>query len=129
MNVPPELKYTRTDEWVRLVDGTATIGITDYAQHELGELVYVELPDAGRTLAQEETFGVVESVKAVAELQMPLPGQVTQSNEAVAGDPSLINSSPYDEGWLIRVSVKDSSFLDKLLTAAQYQSYCATRSH
>src|SRR5687768_11596458 len=99
MNVPNNLKYARTDEWVRLDGDTATIGITDYAQHELGEIVFVELPEVGATVKPDTSFGVVESVKAVSELLSPVAGEVVAANTPVTDDPSIINNSPYQDGW------------------------------
>ncbi|HEX8463267.1 MAG TPA: glycine cleavage system protein GcvH, partial [Abditibacterium sp.] len=104
MNTPENLRYTPSDEWVRAEsDGTVTVGISDYAQHELGELVYVELPEVGRQLQAGQMFGVVESVKAVGELLLPVLGEVVEINDAVTEDPTLINNSPYEDGWLVKV--------------------------
>jgi glycine cleavage system H protein len=123
MQVPAELKYTRSDEWIRLDGDVATIGITDYAQHELGELVYVELPEVGQKLQPEVAFGVVESVKAVAELIAPLAGEVVEINEALPDDPSQVNNSPFEAGWMVKVKVEDASALDSLLSADEYAEY------
>lgn len=120
-NVPGDLQYTRSDEWIRLEGGIATIGITDYAQHELGELVYVELPEIGSTLKPEVSFGVVESVKAVAELLSPVEGEVIATNEAVADDSALVNSSPYEEGWLVKVKIIGSPV--GAMSPAEYAAY------
>lgn len=125
MNAPTDLKYTRSDEWVRLQGEVATIGITDYAQHELGELVYVEVPALGTSLQQEAAFGVVESVKAVSELLAPLNGTVVAANEELADSPALVNDSPYEAGWLVQVQLDGPLPLD-LLTSQEYIAY---RSH
>ena len=122
MNYPEDLKYSRTDEWVRLEGEVATVGITDYAQHELGDIVYVELPEAGASVSPGVAFGVVESVKAVSELVSPLAGTVVESNQAVVAKPEIINDSPYGDGWLIKVQVQDSTS-DELMDAAAYADY------
>ena len=123
MQVPAELKYTRSDEWIRLDGDVVTIGITDYAQHELGELVYVELPEVGRVLQPDVAFGVVESVKAVAELIAPLAGEVVEVNAALPDDPSQVNNSPFEAGWMVKVKVQDASTLNDLLSADEYAEY------
>jgi len=129
MNVPENLKYALTDEWVRVEGDTATLGITDYAQHELGEIVYVELPEAGAKLRAGEPFGVVESVKAVSELVSPVSGEVIEANAPIAEDPAIINDSPYESGWMIRVRVKDAAGLESLLDAAAYKEYRGVSDH
>jgi glycine cleavage system H protein len=123
MNVPGELKYTQSDEWVRLEGDVATIGITDYAQHELGEVVYLELPEAGASLTHGVAFGVVESVKAVSDLVSPLSGEVVESNSPLTEEPAIINESPYERGWLVKVRVSDASQLDALMDSSAYTSY------
>ena len=123
MNIPSDLKYTRSDEWVHVEGEIATIGITDYAQHELGELVFIELPEEGRTLAPGVSFGVVESVKAVAELNAPIAGQVTQVNAALEAEPSLINESPFEKGWAIKARIENPAALDELMSAEEYAAY------
>lgn len=123
MNVPENLKYTEHDEWVRLEGDVATIGITDYAQNELGEIVFVELPEVGASLAAGDGFGVVESVKAVADVYAPLAGEVTEANNALEDDPSQINSSAFDAGWLIKIKVSDTAPLEGLMDAAAYKNY------
>jgi glycine cleavage system H protein len=118
------LFYTPSDEWLRLEDdGTVTVGISDYAQHELGELVYVELPEVGRSLQAGQMFGVVESVKAVGELLLPVLGEVIETNNAVVEDPTLINNSPYEEGWLVKVRVESGVDVNALMDAEAYASY------
>lgn len=125
MPVPPELRYTRDHEWVRLKDDEATVGITAYAAEQLGDIVFVELPRVGRLLEVAKPFGVVESVKAVSDLYAPLDGEVVAINEALTGAPELVNSDPYGEGWMIRVRLGSSSDLDDLLDGAAYDALVA----
>lgn len=127
MNIPTELRYSKTDEWVRVEGDVATIGITDYAQSELGDIVYVELPEPGRILQTEELFGTVESVKAVADLYAPIAGEVIESNTAVVGRTELLNEDPYGEGWLVKVRLAEPADVDGLLTAEQYEAYIEER--
>lgn len=118
--VPDDRKYTQEHEWV-LVDGdTGTIGITDYAAGELGDIVFVELPDSGSEFSAGDTVGTIESVKAVADLYCPLSGEIVAVNEAVVDSPELVNTSPLDEGWLMKVRLGDPAELDKLMDAAAY---------
>ena len=124
---PDNLKYTKTDEWVRVEGDTATIGITDYAQDQLGDIVYIELPWDGQSLAHEEKFGDIESVKATSELLSPVSGDVVKANEALKDSPEFINDSPYDEGWMVVVKLSNPSELDGLLSAADYEAYLAGR--
>ena len=119
MNYPQELKYANSDEWLKADGDTATIGISDFAQHELGDVVYVELPEAGTAVTAGVSFGVVESVKAVSELISPVTGTVIESNSAASEDPSIINASPYSDGWLLKVQV--TALADGLLDAAEYE--------
>ena len=114
MSVPTDLRYTRDHEWVRLDGDVATVGITQYAADQLGDIVFVELPDVGRTLEAAKAFGVVESVKAVSDLYAPLAGEVTEVNGALSGSPELVNSDPYGEGWMIKVKVGDATPADLL---------------
>jgi glycine cleavage system H protein len=123
--VPSDLRYTKDHEWVRVDGDVATVGITEYAASQLGDIVFVELPDAGRTLAQFATFGVVESVKAVSDLFAPLSGEVTETNPALTGQPELVNSEPYEEGWMIRLRLADDSQLAELLDPAAYDALIA----
>lgn len=123
MAVPADRKYTRTHEWVRVEGDTATIGITDYAQNELGDITYVELPAPGDTYDKSDSFGIVESVKAASDVYMPVSGEVTETNSEAESAPELINSSPYDEAWLIRVRISDPKELDELMDAATYEQY------
>jgi glycine cleavage system H protein len=123
MAVPAGLSYSSEHEWVKLEDGVATVGITDYAQNSLGDIVYVELPRLGAQLDQFGNAGVVESVKAVSELYTPLGGEVIELNGALEGDPALVNREPYGGGWLFKLKVSDSGEREKLLTAAAYEEH------
>jgi glycine cleavage system H protein len=123
--VPTDLRYTKDHEWVRVEGDEATVGITDYAAGQLGDIVFVELPEAGRNLEQFATFGVVESVKAVSDLFAPVSGEVLAGNEALTGSPELVNSDPYGEGWMIRLKVADTVELDGLLDADAYDQLTA----
>jgi glycine cleavage system H protein len=123
--VPTDLRYTKDHEWVRVAGDTATVGITAFAAEQLGDIVFVELPEVGRTLAQHETFGVVESVKAVSDLFAPLGGEVTETNGALTGTPELVNAEPYEAGWMLRVRVADPAELDGLLEPAAYDALVA----
>ena len=123
--VPTDLRYTKDHEWVRVEGDEATVGITDYAAKQLGDIVFVELPDAGRTFEQFATFGVVESVKAVSDLFAPVSGEVTASNASLAGAPELVNSDPFGEGWMIRVKLGGPAEVDDLLDAAAYDALIA----
>jgi glycine cleavage system H protein len=123
--VPSELRYTKDHEWVRIDGEEATVGITDYAANQLGDIVFVELPDVGRALQQSATFGVVESVKAVSDLFSPLTGEVVAGNDALAGSPELVNSDPFGEGWMIRVRLTALDEVEGLLDAAAYDALTA----
>jgi glycine cleavage system H protein len=125
MNVPSELKYARSDEWIKEEGEIVTLGITDYAQHELGEIVYLELPEVGQSLAPGAPFGVVESVKAVAELVTPVGGEVVEVNSALPDNPATINESPYENGWMVKIKMADRAPLDALLDAREYVGYRA----
>jgi len=119
--IPPQLRYTQEHEWVSLEeDGTATIGITDFAQSELGDIVYVELPQEGDELTQMESFGTIEAVKTVSDLYAPVSGEILAVNQQLVDAPTLINESPYDDGWLVKVKLSDPGELEKLLSAEQY---------
>ncbi len=120
MNVPAELKYTKDHEWIKVDGDTVTIGITDFAQGELGDIVYVEVETEGETLAKEEVFGTVEAVKTVSDLFMPVSGEITAFNEAIESAPESVNNDPYGDGWMIKVALSDASELDDLLSADQY---------
>jgi glycine cleavage system H protein len=121
MNIPAGLKYTKEHEWVKVDGDVATIGITDFAQGELGDIVYVEIETVGESLATEEVFGTVEAVKTVSDLFMPLSGEILEMNNALEGDPELVNSDPYGKGWMIKVKMSDPSEVDALLSASDYQ--------
>lgn len=123
MELPGDLKYTKEHEWARIGDGKAVIGITDHAQEELGDIVFVELPEAGSEVEQNQTFGTVESVKAVSDLYSPLSGAVVEVNGALQDEPELINSGPYKEGWLITVKLSDEAEINDLLSAEEYQAF------
>jgi len=121
MNVPADLKYTKDHEWVKIEGDVATIGITDFAQGELGDIVYVEVETEGETLAQEEVFGTVEAVKTVSDLFMPVSGEVIEFNEALEAAPEGVNNDAYGEGWMIKVKMSNLSEADALLSADQYK--------
>lgn len=123
MVIPPDLRYTKEHEWVRVADGIGTVGITDYAQDQLGDVVYVDLPSPGKQLSQLAVFGEIESVKAVSELYAPVSGEVVESNGALADKPELINESPYSEGWIMKLRLTEESEVENLLTADQYSDY------
>ena len=125
MGVPSDLRYSRDHEWVRVEGDQATVGITDFAAGQLGDVVFVELPRPGTQLEQFGTFGVVESVKAVSDLFAPVAGEVVESNEALTGQPELVNADPYGAGWMLRVRVGDNAQLDELLDAAAYERLTA----
>ena len=123
MNVPAELKYTKEHEWVRLEGDVAVIGITDFAQGELGDIVFVEVETIDEELGADEVFGTIEAVKTVSDLFMPVSGEVTAFNEAVDDDPSLVNADPYGEGWLIKVKVEDALAVEGLMDAETYKAH------
>ena len=122
MNIPAELRYTKEHEWIRVEDDVAYVGITDYAQSELGEIVFVDINTQGETVAQDEVFGSVEAVKTVSDLNMPVTGEVLEVNETINDQPELVNNDPYGEGWMIKITVADAAELDNLLDAAAYQA-------
>jgi glycine cleavage system H protein len=121
MNIPAELKYTKDHEWVKIEGDVAIVGITEFAQSELGDIVYVEIETIGETLNQEEVFGSVEAVKTVSDLFMPVSGEILEFNDALEANPELVNSDPYGEGWMIKVKLSDASQYDQLLDAATYE--------
>ena len=123
--VPTDLRYTKDHEWVRVEGDEATVGITEYAAGQLGDIVFVELPDGGRTLEQFATFGVVESVKAVSDLFAPVSGEVLATNDALTGSPELVNADPYAGGWMIRLRLAKPDEVDDLLDAAAYDALIA----
>ncbi|HLI68409.1 MAG TPA: glycine cleavage system protein GcvH [Ktedonobacteraceae bacterium] len=124
---PADLKYTKTDEWVRVEGDEATIGITDYAQDQLGDIVYVELPWDPQPLAAQQKFGDIESVKATSELISPVSGEVIRANETLKDKPELINDSPYSDGWMLVVKLSNPAELDGLMSAADYETYLQSR--
>lgn len=122
MNFPENLRYTNEHEWIRVEGNEAYVGITDYAQSELGEIVFVDVDTVGEEIAQGEVFGSIEAVKTVSDLNMPVTGEVLEFNEALNDAPEAVNNDPYGEGWIIKISVKDAAELDNLLDAAAYQA-------
>ena len=124
---PNNYRYTKEHEWVRLDGGTATVGITDYAQHALGDVVYVELPNLGAKLTAGKSFGTVESVKAVSEIYAPVTGEVIETNASLGSAPELINSDPHGQGWLIKVKGADASQIAGLMDSATYETYVAEK--
>jgi glycine cleavage system H protein len=124
---PSDLRYTKEHEWVRLQGNVATVGITDYAQHELGDVVYVELPKVGAKLAAEQSLGTVESVKAVSDIYCPLAGEVTEVNSALSDTPETINNDPHGKGWLIKMKVADPGAVSALMDAAAYQAFISEK--
>ena len=121
MKFPENLKYTKEHEWVKLEGDIATVGITDFAQRELGDIVYVEVETKGDTLAKDEIFGTVEAVKTVSDLFMPVSGEIVEVNEALEDSPELVNEDPYDKGWMIKIRVTETSEMDSLLDATAYE--------
>ena len=122
MNIPSDLKYTKDHEWIKIEGDTATIGITDFAQSELGDIVYVEVETVDETLDAEEIFGTVEAVKTVSDLFLPLSGEITEFNESLEDEPEKVNSDPYGEGWMIKMNFSDASQVDDLLSADDYKA-------
>lgn len=122
MNIPSELKYTKDHEWIRVEGDTITIGITDFAQSELGDIVYVEVETLDETLDIEEVFGTVEAVKTVSDLFLPVTGEIIEFNDSLEDEPEKVNSDPYGEGWMIKVKCSDVSQLDDLLSAEDYKA-------
>ena len=123
MNIPSNLYYTKEHEWIRVEGNEAFVGITDYAQSELGEIVFVDINTEGETLGQGEVFGSVEAVKTVSDLNMPVEGEVLEINEAINDQPELVNNDPYGQGWMIKISVANADDLNNLLDAAGYQAF------
>jgi glycine cleavage system H protein len=122
MNFPAELKYTKDHEWIKVDGDTASIGITEFAQRELGDIVYIDISSVGKEVAKEEVFGTVEAVKTVSDLFMPLTGTVTEINQALDSQPELVNSDPYGDGWMVKITIKNASEIDGLLSADAYQA-------
>ncbi|MBN2500236.1 MAG: glycine cleavage system protein GcvH [Anaerolineales bacterium] len=127
MNIPKDLKYSEDDEWIRVEGDTGTVGITDYAQDSLSDIVYVELPAVGDSFDAGETFGVVESVKAAADLLMPVAGEIVGINSALEDSPELVNSDPFGEAWIVKIKLSNAGELDGLMDAAAYEAYLAGR--
>lgn len=125
MNFPAELKYTKDHEWIRVEGNVAYIGITDYAQGELGEIVYVDITTEGEAVAREEVFGTIEAVKTVSDLFMPVSGEVMEANAELEDKPELVNADVYGAGWIVKISISDMSELDDLLSAAEYEQLIA----
>lgn len=125
MNFPTDVKYTKDHEWIRVEGDVAYVGITDYAQSELGEIVYVDITTEGETVGKEEVFGTIEAVKTVSDLFMPVTGEVLEVNPELEDAPQLVNEDAYGKGWIIKVSVSDAAELDELLSAAEYEQLIA----
>jgi glycine cleavage system H protein len=122
MNFPDNLRYTSEHEWIRVEGDEAFVGITDYAQSELGEIVFIDVPTVGETVGQGEVFGSVEAVKTVSDLNMPVSGEVLELNEELDAAPELVNNDPYGKGWIIRIAIKDAAELDNLMDAKAYEA-------
>jgi glycine cleavage system H protein len=122
MNIPSELKYTKDHEWIRVEGDVAIIGITDFAQGELGDIVYVEIETVGETVEKEAVFGTVEAVKTVSDLFMPLTGEILELNSKLEGEPELVNKDPYGDGWMVKVKIADASQISELLSADAYNA-------
>ncbi len=121
MTIPQELRYTKDHEWIRIEGDEAVVGITEFAQGELGDIVFVDISSEGQDLAREEVFGTVEAVKTVSDLFMPVSGTIVEFNSALGEDPAAVNNDPYDKGWMVRIKLKNKSEVDDLLTADQYK--------
>ena len=122
MNIPADLKYTKDHEWVKIEGNVATVGITEFAQSELGDIVYVEIETEGESVEKEEIFGSVEAVKTVSDLFMPISGKITEFNSKLESDPELVNKDPYGDGWMIKVEIENTSELEGLMSAADYEA-------
>jgi len=129
MAAPKDLRYTKTHEWIRIEGDHATIGITDHAQTELGDITYLELPGAGDELSQREPFGVIESVKAASDVYAPIDGEVVERNDDAVNAPELVNSSPYERAWLIKVKMSDPAQIEELMDPVEYDKYAAEAIH
>ena len=126
MASPGDRKYTKEHEWVKVDGDTGTVGITDYAQDQLGDIVFVDLPEPGTSVSALQKFGEIESVKAVSELFSPVSGEVAERNEGLNDNPQWVNDSPYDEGWMLRVKLADAGEVDRLMTAVEYEKFLET---
>lgn len=122
MNFPEELKYTKDHEWIRVEGNIAYVGITEFAQHELGDIVYVDINTLGKEVSQEDVFGTVEAVKTVSDLFMPLSGKVAEINKKLDTNPELVNSDPYGDGWMVKIEISDQSQVEGLLSASDYKT-------
>ncbi|TMU54374.1 glycine cleavage system protein GcvH [Flagellimonas algicola] len=122
MNIPAELKYTKDHEWIKIDGDVATVGITDFAQGELGDIVYVEVETVDETLDREEVFGTVEAVKTVSDLFLPLSGEIIEFNEALEDEPEKVNTDPYGEGWMIKIKISDTAEVDDLMSDSDYKA-------
>jgi len=129
MSTPEDLKFTKTQEWVRVEDDVVTVGIADYAQQELGDITYLELPEVGSSISAGEPFGVVESVKAASDIYSPLDGEVLERNDGAVEAPEVINASPYGDAWLIKVRLTDPSQVESLMDAGEYDAFAADAAH
>ena len=126
---PDNLKYTKDHEWIEMKGESGTVGVSHFAQKELGDVVFVELPEVGRRLKQGEEFGTIESVKAVSEIYSPVSGEVVEVNETLAEKPELVNTDPYGDGWMIRIRLSDATEADELMNAEEYEEYIETEAH
>ena len=129
MNIPKDLKYTKNDEWIKVEGKTGLIGVSDFAQNSLSDVVYVELPEAGDVFNKGETFGVVESVKAASDIYMPVSGEVIEVNEVLTQQYELVNKDPYGKAWMVKINISEPSELNRLMDAAAYEAYCMERQH
>ncbi|MEI7988012.1 MAG: glycine cleavage system protein GcvH [Chloroflexota bacterium] len=127
MNILSELKYTKSDEWIKVEGSTGIIGISDYAQNALSDIIFIELPGVGETLVKGEMYGTVESVKAASDVNMPVGGEVIEVNEALTQKTELVNSDPYGQAWMIKIKIADENELNDLMDAQAYQKYCEER--
>ncbi|HZY45455.1 MAG TPA: glycine cleavage system protein GcvH [Anaerolineae bacterium] len=127
MNFPTDVKYTKTDEWIRVKGNEAEVGLTDYAQNHLSDIVYVELPEVGAEFKQATAFGSIESVKAASDLNLPVSGKISAVNDSLADTPEVVNSDPFGKGWIVKCSVANAAELSGLMDAAAYQKYCEER--
>jgi glycine cleavage system H protein len=125
MNFPEDLKYTKEHEWLRIEDGTAIVGITEYAQQELGDIVYLEMPEVGASFSQNDSIGTIEAVKTVADLYAPVSGEIVGINQELSDTPELINQDPYGKGWMLKIKIGDASELDTLMDGAAYKEHVA----
>ncbi len=125
MNFPDNLKYTKEHEWLRIENGLAVLGITDYAQSELGDIVFIEFPEIGKSFSQNDSIGTIEAVKTVAELYAPVSGEVVEVNDELADTPELVNQDPYEKGWMLKIKLNDPSEVDALMDGAAYKEHVA----